>query len=116
MCTILCEVFVWVVGCTVTSRVSEICRVCTHRPIDGWRFHNFLANATMRPYLYEITMSSVVLFVSDSFINSVKKSVIYFSCSSLGMRSRNGSTAVKAPGINKTSILVKGSVASGVIQ
>ena len=96
MCTFLCAVFAWIVWCIVTSRDSEIGRVCTHRPIDGWRFHNFLANATMRPYLYEITMSSVVLFVSGIFMNSAIKPVIYCSCSSLGMRLRNGLTDVKA--------------------
>jgi len=97
----LCAVFAWVLWCIVTNRDSEIGRVCTHRPIDGWSFHNFLANANKSAYLNVITLSSVVLFVSASFMNSVKKSVIYCSCSSLGMRSRNGLTAVMASDIKE---------------
>ena len=73
----------------------------THLPIDCWRFHDFLAKATRSPYLNVITMSSVVLFVSVIFMNSEKKSVIYCSCSSLGMRSRNGLTAIMEPTIKK---------------
>ena len=95
MCTILCAVFAWFVGCIVTSRVSEIGGNCRQLPIDGWSFHDFLANATMRTYFIGIPPSSVVLFVSGFFMNSIIKSAIYCLCSSLGMRSRNVSTAFK---------------------
>jgi len=102
MCTILCVVFAWIVLFTVTSRDSEIGRVCTYRLIDGWRFHNFLANATMIAYVTKITLSSVVLFGSAIFMTSVKTSVKYCSCSSLGIRSKNGSTAFMVSDIKKT--------------
>jgi len=51
---------------------------CTCCPIDGWRFHDFLAKATVSPYLDEIMPSSEVLFISGIFTNSVIQSVIYF--------------------------------------
>ena len=102
MCTILCVVFAWIVLFTVTSRDSEIGRVCTYRLIDGWRFHNFLANATMIAYVTKITLSSVVLFGSAIFMTSVKTSVKYCSCSSVGMRSINGSTAFMVSDIKNT--------------
>ena len=82
------------VGCLavfIASRASEIGRICTKRPIDVWRFHVFLANATTIPYLNKIPPSSV-FFCSPifTFITSFTWSVRYCSCSSLGMRSMNG--------------------------
>ena len=57
----------------------------------------------MNPYLSKITPSSDLLFLSANFLSiiSVKKSVIYCSCSSLGMRLRNGLTAFRKPDIKK---------------
>ena len=75
--------------------------------LDGWSFHDFLANATMNTYLNVVTTSLVVLFVSASFMNSVKTSVIYSSCSSLGMHPRNGFIASKEPGIKKHKCISK---------
>ena len=106
MCIILCAVFAWVVGCIVTSRASEIGRICTWIPMDAWSFHDFLANVTMSPYLNEI-MPSVVLSVSGNFMNSVKRSVIYCSGSSVGMRSRNGLTVIMASDIKKQEHISK---------
>ena len=71
--------------------------------IDGWCFHVFLANTTMNLYLKKTTTSSVFFFFSTISVstNSVKKSVMYCSCSSLGMRETNGLTAFMASDIKK---------------
>jgi hypothetical protein len=55
----------------------------------------------MSPYLNETTPLSVVLFLSGIFMNSVTKSAIYCSCSSLGMRSINGLIAFMESDIKK---------------
>jgi hypothetical protein len=79
-------------GCIIASRASEIGFNCTLRPIDGGSLHVFLANASMSPYFPVLTPSSVFLFIFDifSFVYSVKQFVRCCSCSSLGMRLRNG--------------------------
>ena len=57
----------------------------------------------MSPYLSEKTPSSVLLFCSPIliFMYSVMQSVMYCSCSSLGMRSINGLTAFMVSDIKK---------------
>jgi hypothetical protein len=74
--------------------------------IDGWSFHVFLANATMSLYLSKTTPSSVYFFVSATSVSikSVKKSVIYCSCSSLGMLPTHGLTAFKVSDIKRTQL------------
>jgi len=97
MCTVLCcGVCVGCLAVFIASQASEIGRIFTQRPIDGWSFHVFFANATTSPYFNEIPPSSG-LFCSPifTFINSVTRSVMYCSCSSLGMRSINGLTDFK---------------------
>jgi hypothetical protein len=84
-------------GCNVASRASEICPNCTQHRIDGWSFHVFLANATIILYLCEITPSASPIFCFINFVKSVR----YCSCSSLGMRLRNGLTAFRISDINK---------------
>jgi len=68
----------------------------------------FLANATISPYVTELTASSV-LFVSAifSFIYSVKQFVRYFACSSLCMRSRNGLFALMVSNIKNQKLVNK---------
>ena len=67
------------------------CRVYCYQPsfldrpylhiasIDVWSVHDFLANATVSPYLIEIALSSVDLFISGILMSSVIQSVIYCS-------------------------------------
>ena len=98
----VCGVSVDSLAVFIASRASNIVHICTQRPINGWNFHVFLANATTSPYLNEIPPLSL-LFCSPifTFINSVTRSVIYCSCSSLGMRSINGLTASMVSDIKK---------------
>ena len=88
-------------GCIIASRASEIGHICTYRPTDGGSFHVFLANVTMILYVTELTSSSVVLFVHAIFMNSV----VYCSCSSLGMRSRIGLDALTASNIQSLKLI-----------
>jgi hypothetical protein len=101
--------------------VCEVCRMYFYQPsfrdgtylhmasyrwlelIDGWNLYVFLANATMSIYLNGKTSSLLLLFVSAILINSVQKSVIYCSCSSLGKRPRNGLIAFMESDIKKNT-------------
>jgi len=99
------------VGCRVyccqpSFRDGSYLHIVSYRCLEliyGWCFHVFLANATMTLYFKKTTSSAVCFFVSTASFstNSVKKSVIYCSCISPGMRPRNGLTAFMVSDIRK---------------